>query len=379
MPQPEPAVWINGRQIFWLKNEHLQLAVASGGGHIAAIAPAASDPVHDNPLWVPPWPSHEPSAVSDSQIANEYGGAPEGRTLASILGHNLCLDLFGAPSAEESAAGVPTHGFFGVLAWHWSLEADVLVGRCSEPAAQLCLERRIRLDSRLAWIEERVENRSCWDHQLCWQQHVTLGPLWLEDEAFWLEANCDLGHTLAENSHPDSRLLADSAAQWPHAPGRDGRVDYRRPIATPRASDFATFRVRPLSEWGYFLAGNARRRLALFYIWPRKFFPWLGIWDEKFARLTPPWNGRTYTRGLEFGASPRPQSRRATLAQPRLLETPTYLTLPARGELRVGYACGMLPCAGAPVPRLRVQPAPAGSAQSELWAEDQLLGRMPQA
>ncbi len=371
MSQPAVSEWINGRKIVWLKNDHLQLAVAHGGGHLAAIAPAAADAAQDSPLWIPPWPSYEPGVPGDDLIEREYGGPPEGRTLASILGHNLCLDLFGAPSAEECAAGVPTHGFFGITPWQWSLlpEGRGLVGGCEEPRAQIRFERRIRLDHQLVWVEERVENLSCWDHPLCWQQHVTLGPQWLEAGQFWLEANCDRGRTYPIQPHPDSRLAPAADAAWPEAPGLAGApVDYRQAIAQPRASDFATFRICPGDDWGWFLAGHRRRGWALFYVWPRALFPWLGIWDEKFARTSPPWAGRTYTRGLEFGASPWPQSRRATLAEPRLFEQPTYLLLPARGELRARFALGLLPYSGGKLPRFRVPPG-----QLELWEDERRL------
>ena len=37
--------------------------------------------------------------------------------LAGILGHNICLDTFGGPSAEEAAAGMPVHGEGPVIAY----------------------------------------------------------------------------------------------------------------------------------------------------------------------------------------------------------------------------------------------------------------------
>ncbi len=374
MSEPSAVNWINGRKIYWLKNEHLQLAVAAGGGHMAAVAPAASDAALDNPLWVPPWPSFEPGVADDALIDRDYGGPPEGRTLASILGHNLCLDLFGAPSPEETAAGVPTHGFFGIADWQWRSAPDGgLQGVCEEPRAQLRVERRIRLEGWLAWVEERVENLSCWDHPLMWQQHVTLGPPWLEAGQFWLETNCDQGRTVAAQLHADSQLAVDAAAAWPMAPARrGGSVDYRHAVSAPRASDFVCFRVRTEEAWGWFLAGHRGRGLALGYLWPRRLYPWLGIWDEKFARTSPPWSGRTYTRGLEFGTSPWPRSRRETFAEPWLLDTPTYLIVPARSSLTAHFALGFLTYSGSAWPRLRVS-----HEQVELLEGDRSLQTLP--
>ena len=47
--------------------------------------------------------SRRPTDPADDAV---YGGGADGRLLAGIMGHNLCLDIFGGPSAEEAAAGL---------------------------------------------------------------------------------------------------------------------------------------------------------------------------------------------------------------------------------------------------------------------------------
>jgi hypothetical protein len=74
------------------------------------------------------------------------------------------------------------------------------------------------------------------------------------------------------------------------------------------------------------------------YRWRRADFPWLGIWEENCSRQSPPWNGNTITRGMEFGASPQPESRRAMIARGGLFGVPGYKWLPARGQLRASYS-----------------------------------------
>src|SRR5215471_17869720 len=82
---------------------------------------------------------------------------------------------------------------------------------------------------------------------------------------------------------------------------------------------------------------------ALFYLWPRQFFPWLGIWDERHARADKPWCLKTSVRAFEFGASPYPDTRRNLLRRPVLFDVPTYLVLPAKGSVRVRYIMGVFP------------------------------------
>src|SRR5437667_11492996 len=68
--------------------------------------------------------------------------------------------------------------------------------------------------------------------------------------------------------------------------------------------------MAPHRDTAYFTAVSPTARLAFGYVWRRADFPWLGIWEENYSRTIPPWNGKTMTRGMEFGASPFPEPRR---------------------------------------------------------------------
>src|SRR5207245_339548 len=109
-----------------------------------------------NPYWQPPWPSLEPEDVTDEKIAAEYGGPPEGRLLASILGHSLALDLYGAPSKEETAAGGVTHGGAGVEVWEWRGDGPgTLLGECEDRHARLRFSRRHYAEGNCVQIDEK--------------------------------------------------------------------------------------------------------------------------------------------------------------------------------------------------------------------------------
>ena len=73
-------------------------------------------------------------------------------------------------------------------------------------------------------------------------------------------------------------------------------------------------------EWAFFTAFSPDARLALGYVWRRADFPWLGIWEENRSRPQPPWNGSALTRGMEFGVSPFPESRREMIERGRLFD-----------------------------------------------------------
>ena len=100
------AVHHRGRRAAQIENADLRVTLTMEGGHIAEICDKASGV---NPLWTPLWPSRDPSAFGPEHH-EMYGSGSDGKLLAGILGHNICLDIFGGPSPEEAAAGLTAHG-----------------------------------------------------------------------------------------------------------------------------------------------------------------------------------------------------------------------------------------------------------------------------
>jgi hypothetical protein len=90
-------------------------------------------------------------------------------------------------------------------------------------------------------------------------------------------------------------------------------------------------------EHAFFVAFHPATRLAFGYIWKRADFPWMGIWEENGSRANSPWNAQTIARGMEFGVSPMPESRRDMIDRGLLFDAPTYRWLPANGRLAVEY------------------------------------------
>ena len=87
----------------------------------------------------------------------------------------------------------------------------------------------------------------------------------------------------------------------------------------------------------YIAALNLPHRLLLGYCFRRSDFPWVAIWEENQSRAAAPWNGRCQTRGLEFGSTPFPITRREAFAVSPLFDTPTFSIVPAKGKVTVSY------------------------------------------
>ena len=93
--------------------------------------------------------------------------------------------------------------------------------------------------------------------------------------------------------------------------------------------------IRPANP--FFAAFSPTVRLAFGYLWRASDFPWLGIWEENHAREWSPWCRRELTRGMEFGVSPFPESRRQMIDRGQLFGVPTYRWIAARGVVEVEY------------------------------------------
>ncbi|HMF77913.1 MAG TPA: hypothetical protein VK604_19815 [Bryobacteraceae bacterium] len=303
----------HNRRAVQLENGLIRVSVTVEGGHIAEILEKNSGV---NPLWTPPWPSMEPSQYSAAEHP-EYGNDAESVLLSGIMGHNVCLDLFGPPSETEAAAGLKVHGEAGIVVHDVLLDGDCLVAGCTLPIAQLAFERRIKLAGRRVLISETLENLSALDRPIAWTQHVTLGPPFLERGKTQFRAP----------GVPEDLQVFTSA---------ESSAGYTAHLLS-RAADQA-----------WFFAWSPVSNICLGYVWNRLDFPWLGIWEENHSRTSAPWNTRTLTCGMEFGVSPFPEPRRKMIERSTWLNTPCYRWIGAKSKLNVEYAAAIAPASVIP-------------------------------
>jgi hypothetical protein len=312
------------RRAYQIENDQVRLTVLQEGGHIAEIL---HKPTGINPLWTPPWPSIEPSAW-DRVKHPEYGDDAESKLLAGIMGHNLCLDLFGAPSPEEAKAGITVHGEASIAPYAISTQGQELVATCELEQAGLHFERKIVLRGNVLHISETVLNHSPLDRPIAWTQHATLGPPFLERGSTQFRAPGTKSYSL------------DTGAEfhWPMAPRKQGGdQDLQVYTNAPVSGGFTTHLMDPHRKRAFFFAFSPVSGVLFGYVWKRDDFAWLGIWEENHSRTHLPWKGEALTKGMEFGVSPLPESRRAMIHRNTMFGTPCYRWAPAKTALHVEY------------------------------------------
>jgi hypothetical protein len=175
-------------------------------------------------------------------------------------------------------------------------------------------------------IEEAVQNLSACDRPVAWTQHVTLGPPFLEH-----------GKTVFDVPATKSMTYEGKVFDWPMLDGEDLRVFTDSEVS----GKFSTHLLDMRLEHAWFSAYTPSLETGIRYEWKRADFPWIGVWEENRSRTQPPWNGETITRGLEFGVSPMPESRRKMIDRGSLFGVPGFRWIPARSTVSVRYQASL--------------------------------------
>jgi hypothetical protein len=241
------------------------------------------------------------------------------------------------------------HGEASVARYEVEQSSQALVQRALLPLANLRVERRIHLSSRSIRIRESLENLSGVDRPVAWTQHVTLGPPFLEKGVTEFRASATRSKVFERPFGSADYLEPAAEFTWPVAPcPGGGTADLRRSSPAVASSAYTAHLMDPAEDTAFFVAFSPAVRLMFGYVWRRADFPWLGIWEENASRPQPPWTGVTLARGMEFGVSPFPETRREMIDRGRLFGVPTFRWIPAATRVTVDYAIVIQPAGTVP-------------------------------
>jgi hypothetical protein len=201
------------------------------------------------------------------------------------------------------------------------------------------LQRVISLDriQPVVYCEETALNLATFDRPICWNQHITFGPPFLESGTTLF----DMPATRSKACPPDfstrMSIQADSVFRWPNVRKQSGGLLNLRTSATGRFGHYTAHLLDPAVETAFIAVCNPRLRLLVLYLFARNDFPWVGNWEESYSRVQLPWAGREFCRGFELSTTPFPSPRRETVTNGELFGESTYKWLPARGTDKTRY------------------------------------------
>ena len=332
-----------GRKGWELDNGVLTLVMLQGGGHFASIT--LKDLPRVNPFWAPEWKGLEPWQYKAGD-AKRF----ESKLLASICGHNLCLGWFGDPSPAEARLGLGTHGEAPVASWRLvrktvTKKSVTLVCECDLQIAMTRLKRTVHMvrGSYCVTVREEIVNLASRDLPFTMCEHVTFGPPFLAKGETLFDMSATKGHTYPGIFGTPQRLKSDTSFCWPRGPGVNGKPVDLRMIGRDdkHSSDYSAQLMDPSSRMAWFSAVNPNLGLLVAYFWNRADFPWVGNWEENFARKESPWRGRSLTRGMEFANTPFPEGLQKAVERGDFHGIPTFRWIPARGRFVMDYGIVM--------------------------------------
>ncbi|HEY2015681.1 MAG TPA: hypothetical protein VGH38_19390 [Bryobacteraceae bacterium] len=254
-------------------------------------------------------------------------------------GHFLCLDGFGTPTAEETAAGWPFHGeanrqVFEVAPANKAGAISSLKMTAKLPLAQEAVTRTMQVadGENVVYVETEVESLVGFDRPLSWAEHATVGPPFLEPGKVTIDLpgkHCQVRPEKPGNLPP--RLPYGKNFDWPMAPLIKGGTVNLTEVPVGEANlDLASCQIDPAREYGYVVALQREKKLVFGYIFHREQYPWLMSWMNYTGNAQA-------ARGMEFSTQPFDVSHRDSVDAHEMFGTPTYRWLPAKSKLRTRF------------------------------------------
>lgn len=223
--------------------------------------------------------------IKEQMPQNNQSGAP-------YQGHFLCLGRWGEPSAGEIKAGLPDHGQIANILWE-AVEGnhEELKMRAESKLEGLHIDRTVQLDSHhpVYMVSETVSNINPLGRLYNMVQHPTLAAPFLGNDTI-INCNAETGFNYTFFKDPEK-----NASHWPNGIGEDKSIINLSSSANGNSSVFS-FIVNRKDDLGWVTAYSPKARLLFGYLWKRKDYPWINLWQD--------WSGdQIRFRGLEFGTT----------------------------------------------------------------------------
>jgi hypothetical protein len=218
---------------------------------------------------------------------------PENNRAGAIYqGHFICAGRWGTPSTGEINAGIPSHGEPANI--EWRLNENDEAGLAMETTSHLeglHVQRKMQMDEQAAFyhVAESITNINPLGRLYQLVQHPTIAAPFL-DAATIINCNATIGFDYKYGTEPSKYTV-----NWPIVYDGDGK-QFDLSHSKHRYNSVFSFIVNAEEEYGWITAYSSTHNLALGYIWQRKDYPWINLWQH-FE------NGNIKYRGLEFGTT----------------------------------------------------------------------------
>lgn len=318
---------VYNRPVYLVGNDKLELAVVKQGGSMLRIV-----------------------IQGDSQGLSPFGNpemvpqVPDNRKLqGTMVGHFVCVDGFGSPSADERKAGFNMHG--EAYLQPWKLESSEKQGPTTTlkfsvnlPLSQESFTRVLRMvdGESVIYVDSELESQVAFDRTANWGEHPFLFPPFLEPENTVVDMSGTRSRT---RTYPGGRggggqrmpFVEGQDFTWPMAPGKDGKpIDVRAQPTNLTWTAHTTTLMEPSRPLAFITVLNKARHYLLGYVFRHEEYPWV----QNYMSYSPNgWSGR----GVEFATQPFDLPHREMVELNRMFDTPVYRWLPAKSKISTHF------------------------------------------
>jgi hypothetical protein len=314
---------VYNRPVYLVGNDKLEVAVVKQGGSMLRIL------IQGDADGISPFGNPE-----------KVPQVPDNRKLqGAMVGHFVCVDGFGSPSADERKAGLNMHG--EAYLQPWKLTASEKQGAKTTvkfsvdmPLLQETFTRLLRMvdGESVVYVESELESLVAFDRTANWGEHPFLFPPFLEAGKMVVDMSGTRAKTRSypaggRAGGPRRPFLEGQEFTWPMAPGTDGKpLDLRAQPVDATFMGHTTTLMEPSRPLAWITMLNTDRRYLLGYVFRREEFPWVQTYMNY---NTTGWSGR----GIEFATQPFDLPRREMVELNRMFDTPVYRWLPAKSKI----------------------------------------------
>ena len=218
---------------------------------------------------------------------------PENNKAGAVYqGHFICAGRWGEPSAGEIKAGIPNHGEPANIDWNMVEHNDAaLTMETTASLEGLHVLRNITMHDANAifHVTETITNTNSLGRLYNVVQHPTIAAPFL-NETTVINCNASTGFDYHHANKPEEKKQT-----WHQAiDANNNSFNLQNP--QQEYNSVFSFIVNSNDEYGWITAYSPSHKLVLGYIWARKDYPWINLWQH-FE------NGSIKYRGLEFGTT----------------------------------------------------------------------------
>ena len=264
---------------------------------------------------------------------------PKVKLLGKLEGHNpggsvkdraAYSMIKGAVERGEIKAGMPNHGEPANILWKAKhIDAHLFQMQVTSSKEGLHIERKILLDENDAvfHVTESVTNINTLGRLFNLVQHPTIATPFLNEHTI-VNCNADKGFEYRNGDKAEQHLV-----QWSTV-ADDSNNEFDLRYSNHVFNSVYSFVVNPNEKYGWITSYSPAHQLIFGYVWLRKSFPWINLWQH-FEE------GKIKYRGLEFGTTGLHQSFQTIWKNNmfKVLGENTTVYIDAGEKISYQYAC----------------------------------------